>query len=315
MLALPESGIRTSIKKHNSDLDLFCDWVEASAVFSDDPISMSDVVDVLLENTIYEDQDFAEEFVSSAWAVIRARFQRLGNPMGLVVTNTRLSRSVDEKWTAEPAYAFCLYLACLSYLYPRALEELADANTQGELFEKMAVESLTATFPGWEVRRLGWSPDNPQKLINIVGTLTSDLREVPGAEVNTHVDNYSKELGLDVLLFRNYGDENASFPIIMMQCASGKNWIGKRKTPDLSIWRKIISFNSQPVKGMVIPYAFADDNSFRKESTTVEGIFLDRYRLLSPSGTTAWVSDELKEEIRNFLAPRVPVLPTSAVAA
>ncbi len=314
MLALPESGIRSSIKKHNSDLDLFCDWVEASAVFSDDPISMSDVVDVLLENTVYEDQDFAEEFVSSAWAVLRARFQQLGNPLGLVVTNTRLSRSGGNAWTAEPAYAFCLYMACLSYLYPNALANLADASAQGELFEKVAVESLTQAFPGWEVRRLGWSPDNPQKLIKIVGALTSDLREVPGAEVSTHVDNYSKELGLDVLLFRKFKDENASFPVIMMQCASGKNWPGKRKTPDLSIWRKIISFNSNPIKGIVIPYAFADDNSFRRESTTVEGLFLDRYRLLSPSGTTAWVSDELKKEILNFLAPRVPVLPTSAVS-
>lgn len=313
MLALPEAGIRSSVNVHNSNMDIFCDWIESSAVFLDYPISMSEVVDVLMEHTVYDDQDFAEEFVSAAWAVLKARFNTLGSPLGLSVTNTRLEKSIGSDWKGAPAYAFCLYMACASYLYPKAMKAHASAVIQGDIFEKISVESLGKIFPDWEVRRLGWSPDDPKKLVDIIGGLTSDLREYPGAEVDLHVNSYSNELGLDILLYRKFQDENSSFPVIMMQCASGKNWIGKRKTPDLSIWKKVVSFNSSPVKGIAIPYSFADHNSFRKESTTVEGIFLDRYRILSPSGTVDWVSKSLNDEISEFLSPRVAALPLSAV--
>ncbi|MBO1747723.1 hypothetical protein [Stenotrophomonas indicatrix] len=315
MLALPESGVVSSRTKHNSDLNIVCDWIESSAIFLAEPITMSDVVDLLTEHTIYDDQDFAEEFVATAWAILKWRFKLLGNPLGIDVTNTRLSKADGKSWSDFPAYAFCMYMSCCSYLYPDAMGEVADSVKQGDIFEKISVESLRAMFPNWVVRPLGWSPDNPVRLVDIVGELTSSLREVPGSEVDLHVNNYSKELGLDILLYREFGDDNASFPVMMMQCASGKNWVRKRKTPDLSIWRKVISFNSNPVKGMVIPYSFADQNLFRKESTTVEGVFLDRYRLLAPADRQDWASADLNAEIIDFLNQRVPVFPVSTVVA
>lgn len=52
MLRLPEAGISASKKTHNSDLQLFCDWVEGSLLFTGTArLSRSAIVDVLCEES------------------------------------------------------------------------------------------------------------------------------------------------------------------------------------------------------------------------------------------------------------------------
>ena len=54
MLALPEQGIARSVTEHNSDINVLCDWVEASVVFDDTlELSKSDLIDILIENEVY----------------------------------------------------------------------------------------------------------------------------------------------------------------------------------------------------------------------------------------------------------------------
>ena len=314
MLALPESGMSSSRSSHNVNFDYFCDWLEATVLFQEDPVSMSDVLDILLENEVYVDQDFAEQLVANAWVVVGWRFKTLGNPLGLSATGTRLEKEVG--WENYPAYAFCLLVTCTSYLYPTATAAYADYTEQGGLFERLSCESLAQMLPGWTVKAIGWTPENPVKLRDSISDITASMNELPGAEVELHVTASANEIGLDVLAYKRYNDSHSSLPVFMLQCASGKDWKRKRKTPDLAIWRKIVSFNSNPVRGMTIPYAFADQSTFRKEATPVEGVFLDRYRLLSPVATNGdWISPELNADLRSFVAARVAALPTSARSA
>jgi len=65
MLAKPEDGIFRSINEHNSELEVFCDWIEGSILFTDKIISTSDLIDNLIELHIYEDQDFASQFMKA----------------------------------------------------------------------------------------------------------------------------------------------------------------------------------------------------------------------------------------------------------
>lgn len=313
MLALPESGVSRSIKNHNSNMENVCDWIEASAILLDGPVSKSDVVDILIENEIYKKQDFAEEFVSLAWGVLKRRFSRVGAPLGVEVSATRISKS--GSWSEFPAYAFCLYLSCVAYLYPKAMEKVANSIKQGALFERLSEEALKEMFPRWKIWPLGWTPDNPVKLTELVEEITGRLCEVSGAEIALHVTAKSKELGLDLLLYRDFSDESASFPVMMIQCASGKNWIKKRNTPDLAIWQKVVSFNARPMRGMTIPYAFVDSDAFRRGATSVDGVFFDRCRLLAPSENNGnWVSEKLDSDLRKFLKSRIVKVPDSAFA-
>lgn len=310
MLALPETGMRHSVNAHNVDLDVLCDWIEASIVFEDERVSRSDVVDMLMESNIYEEQDFAAERVEAAWGVLKERARLLGAPIGLSVTNQRLVR--NEDWTAFPAYAFCLALSCTT-LYPSwaaAWRKVEGSTAQGELFERITEKSFANNLSGWQVSRVGWSPGNAVKLKDAVAGIIRDLREVYGAEWDVHVDGAANELGLDLLAFKPFDDLHASFLVLMVQCASGENWKSKRTTPDLTIWRKVINFNSNPVRGMAIPFAFAEASEFRKQSTPVNGIFVDRNRLLAPLlADKSKELDALNADIAKWLEPKANLIP------
>ena len=74
MLSIPTKGISRSVNVHNVDLDVFCDWIEASALFRNgDEVTKSDTVDALRDGEIYESQDFAWEIVSDGWNELRRR--------------------------------------------------------------------------------------------------------------------------------------------------------------------------------------------------------------------------------------------------
>lgn len=267
-----------SVNVHNINRNILCDWIEASIVFQIKQISKSDVVDSLIDNEVYEHQDLAHEVVEDAWNILRARFDYLKNPLGISVDINRMTR--DQDWTQFPAYGFCLALACAE-VYPNwARKWNSPASTYGDYFEDLAAASFSANFSGWIVKKVGWSPTNKAKLKTTVRSLIADLNEREGADLDLHVTQSANELGLDLLVYQSFGDTRSSFPVILIQCASGKNWVEKRHTPDINLWKSIVAFNSNPIRGMAMPFAFAEENEFRRMTKSVDGIFVDRNRLL-----------------------------------
>lgn len=310
MLALPNKGMSLSVNVHNIDLNVLCDWIEASVVFDDAELSKSDVIDVLMEEQIYRNQIFAAEIVETAWSVISRRATYLSQPLGISVTGNRIIRTDD--WTLFPAYGFCLALSCVE-LYS-GLPTLWGGNSveQGALFEELTAESLSQAFHGWTVKRIGWSAThNAVSLRDALPTIISDLHEEDGAETNLHLTSAVKDLGLDLLAFYSFGDRQASIPVLLVQCASGSDWVSKRNTPDIEFWqRKIISFNSQPVRGFAMPFAFAEPLHFRRDAAKVNGVFVDRYRLLkSFRQNNASVSTALNARLTGWMRPRLAQLP------
>jgi len=306
MLAMPERGMAHSVKKHNIDVNVLCDWIEASLLFKIDEVSKPDVVDILVENEVYNSQDFATEILDVAWSILRQRLSLPGAPITFKITNNRITR--NQEWSNFPAYAFCLALSCASYLYPTWAHAYGDDYaTQGSLFERLTLESLKKAFPNWTIKRIGWAPDNPVRLKESVNHILRDLNEFANGDIDLHVTECANELGLDLLAFYPFGDVHSSFPVIMVQCASGKDWVNKRHTPDLAVWRKIVNFNAQPLRAFAMPYSFVDKEAFRRNATKVDGLFLDRYRLLVPNPGQAMtnIDADLDEELVNWLRPRV----------
>jgi hypothetical protein len=306
MLALPNKGINRSVNSHNIDLNVFCDWIEASVVFADAEFSKSDVTDILIEEQIYKNPDFAAEMIENAWAVISRRVEYLSHPLGVSVDGNRIKR-IDD-WTVFPAYGFCLALSCVK-LYS-GLPALWGNNfvEQGALFEELTAESLRQTFQGWTVKRIGWSStSNPVLLRDVFPTIIHDLNEIEAAEKDLHLTKSVKDLGLDLLAFYSFGDMQASSPVLLVQCASGKDWQDKRHTPDTVFWEnKIISFNSRPMRGFAIPFSFAEPLDFRRDAAAVNGVFVDRYRLLkSFTQNNTSVSVPLNTKLTDWMQTRV----------
>lgn len=306
MLVLPTVGIARSINQHNVQLDVLCDWIEGSVLFDDEELSAADVIDALIENSIYAEQDFAWHMMNDAWAELKRRQSCIGRGSPIEISGQRLKRL--RSWQETPAHSFCIALAFAKWYPDWAKTFGKDYNEQGELFEKLTKESMERLFPDWEIHPTGWTRTHASKLDEVVKDVASRLGEAVG-DIELWTDDTAHEAGLDLLCYRSFGDNRVGLPVFLMQCGSGGRWDGKLHTPILRIWTKVVQFASDPKKAFAMPFALLDEE-FRKKCNLVDGLFLDRYRLLSPGRTIPdWVSEELKAALVAWLEPRIETLP------
>jgi hypothetical protein len=119
----------------------------------------------------------------------------------------------------------------------------------------------------------------------------------------------AKEAGLDLLCFRPYSDARPGLPAFLVQCASGNDWKSKLKTPDLRIWTKIVSFPNDPKKALSMPFALSHED-FRRHCNVLDGLLLDRLRLLShQSARSRWLTPATETSLISWVANRVTSLP------
>jgi hypothetical protein len=304
MIELPTKGVGISETAHNIDLDLFCDWLEASILFTDDTISKSDIVDILMESELYRSQDFAYEFVNDGWNELRRRRLLLADGCPFSV-GAELKRAIS--WQDVPAHSFFVLVSCGKWYTDWASQFGRDYTEQGLLFEEITREAVQLIFNDWQTHRTGWSAANADSLDEIVQRVSGLLGE-KGKDLQPWTTDYANDAGLDILLYHSFPDDRAGRTVYLIQCASGNNWTSKRKTPDLAIWNKIIEFTSPPLRALAIPFSLLDDE-FRRSANIVEGMLLDRYRLLWPGKrTSGWMSADLRNRVVAWLTPRIQAL-------
>jgi hypothetical protein len=308
MLALPAKGFQRSVYQHNVDLAICCDWLEANCLFSDQgDLSGSDVVDFLRENEIYSDQDFAWELITNAFSEVRQRSRHMGAAYPIEVkSGTRFVRR--DEWKNFIPYAFCLTLS-LPVAFPKWARSFgADFTEQGELFETLTAESVAATMSGWTVHSTGWTRTNPSSLGQVVADVAARLGDATG-DLMRWTAAKANEAGLDLLCFRPFPDGRVGVPVYLVQCASGGDWKKKLKTPDLRIWTKAITFASDPKKAFSMPFAL-DEREFTYNCNIVDGLLLDRHRLMAPGRNDQnWLSEKLSDDIKNWVERRIGSLP------
>lgn len=306
MFILPKKRFNRSVTTHNVDMGGCCDWLEASTIFLNAEISKSDLVDLLCESEIYAEQDFAWELVSDVWINLRRRSRIFGRGYPLDVQRSRITARDD--WRAYSPYAFCLTLS-LPNLYPEWARSFgSDSNDQGEIFEALTAAAFESIFSGWDVFRTGWSSSATSNLKSIVEKIVDRIGETSG-NIPKWTKPTAKDAGLDLLCYFPFVDERGGIPIYMFQCASGANWESKLKTPDLRVWQKVIDFASEPKKAFAMPFALSDEE-FIRNCNIVNGLFLDRYRLLTPGVCSRdWMKDEkLKTEMAGWIEGRIATM-------
>ncbi|MBW2334092.1 MAG: hypothetical protein JRF06_03180 [Deltaproteobacteria bacterium] len=307
MLTIPTRGISTSDEQHNVKLDVFSDWIEGTVLFDETELSTVDIVDTLCEELIYNNQDFASEIVEDAWSELKRRQSCMGVHSAFSITSSRIERVCD--WRDATGHSFCVLLALAKWYRGWAKQFGSDYNEQGELFEKLTKESLERQFSGWYVYQTGWSRLHSKKLGEVIDKITDILGELKGSP-EIWAEPKANEAGLDLLCYRPFIDNRVGIPVYLIQCASGGNWKDKLKTPDITDWRRYIQFAARPGKAFSMPFALLDDD-FVRYCGKVDGMFLDRCRLLASTGgdDDNWISSELKEHIVAWMLPRVSNLP------
>ncbi len=307
MLYLPETGFQRSVREHNVRLDILVDWIEGSVAFIDEELSQTDVIDVLCENGVYSKQDFASQRVTDAWREMHRRGESVVKGAPFRVSGRRIRRC--HAWADNPTYSFCLLLSLQAWYKKWAKQFGQDFTEQGELFERLTVECLE--YLGWDVFRPGWSPDNAATIRMVVENVSTHIGEpqIPGA-LDRWISEDAKDEGLDIVCSDPFPDGWGGRPLYFFQCASGANWEDKRHTPDPDTWRRVIDFTTVPQRGFSMPFCLLEDK-FRRHAGKVKGMFLDRFRLQSPSadGNIKWISKPLARGLVKWMRPRVKKLP------
>jgi hypothetical protein len=310
LLAVPGTGfVANSVTVHRSDLIVVTDWLEASILFFNKPVSKMDVRDFLCANGYYQDQSFAMAFVDEVWGEVRRRIQLL--PKHHVL---RIQADVVEptmKWRAALGHAFLMMLTAIQRYSQADYPNLFDTSyiQQGDLFERFSEESLKKY--GWVTLRTGWASgiSNPA-FSTIVENVAQELGEAWVNDDALPIFKDAKEEGLDLVIHRPFADKRVGHPFFLIQCASGDNWTTKLHTPDLEVWTKLIVFVTSPRRGFCFPLTL-DEDEFKAKCAKCTGLFLDRYRLLGNGmGLTKNLSTGLQSGLRNWLAPRIAALPT-----
>ncbi len=309
MLTLPEERFARSVKKHNVDLVALADWIEASAVFLQEPVSMSDVIDLLCEEGVYDDQDFASERVDEAWDLLRENAEALG-PNALVTVTDRTVEPVGA-WSERPATALVLALS-IAPMYAGLRAHLKDKYAeQGALFERVAQAALVAR--GWSVHLTGWQAGmEAQKFGDLIDGVQHFLFEplrVPAAE---ELLSSANDAGLDLVCVWPFQDARPAAPALFVQCASGANWKTKLKTPDPEVWQKLIAFIVTPTRAIAIPFLL-DGEVFKKSAMLQSGVLIDRLRLLRDLGAPdAWLDADTRTGLVTWLEPKLAGLAAAA---
>ncbi len=239
-------------------------------------------------------------------AELRARKRHIGNPNTIVIRGDQIS-GIDD-WRNDPVRSLFLILS-LFRLYPDWAKDIKNSSQQGLVFEKI-VEVLCANlFLGWEVYRVGWSPDNTPNIFEVVNTLVDKLNCRGATDLSEWVADQGKDGGLDVICYRFFDDDKEALPIFLIQCASGNNWRNKIHTPNASEWKKWLNAAVDPGTGIAAPFVI-DDKMLRTAALAGQVIVIDRLRLLRAYyDKPSVVPQALKDEIVAWLEPYMDILP------
>ena len=306
MLQIPEKGFRISATKNNIQSDYLGDWIEANLLFSDDIISKSAIVDILIEQHICKEQDIANLIADDGFTELRERKEIAAITEGIIIKGDRLYSKLN--WKDDPVRAFLVFLS-LFRIYPKWAEDVRNSNEQGELFEKVVEALCVNLFPGWETHRIGWTPSNPVTIDDIINELCPKLKCAGHSDRNLWTTDSTKDGGLDLVCFRSFLDTKQALPTYFIQCASGSNWRDKIYTPSASLWTRLLDSAVSPGTGIAAPFVI-DELTLQIKALEGQTIVLDRLRLLSCYySKPKIVKSKLKKELVKWLAPRVDVLP------
>ena len=292
----------------NVDCNASADWIEASVLFDGPELSKSEFVDLLMEEQICVDgnQDLAHQIAEEAWQELERRQRWGGLPETVRVTNRKIVGL--EHWQQDIVRAFFVLLA-IQKIFPEWAGERRSYVTQGNLFEKVVERICPALLPGWKTYRAGWSPENTKRVAGIVEELCELIHTRGAIDLEDWIGPHDKDGGLDLVCYRDFEDGREGIPMYFLQCASGKNWRDKIRTPDADLWFKWLNAAVRPSTGIVAPFVI-DDWELRRAALKGQVVVFDRIRALSAAREMGVaIERELRAEVIGWMTPRVDGLP------
>lgn len=312
LLRLPSTWKVPAATSAGIEIEIACEWVEASILFSGQSATTRGVVDFFHESGWFSAKGDADQFVNDVWAELRARrFQvGAGSPFEFSYQQMGLAR---KSWRETAGYAFCTIISYLSVHEEWAKSIRLDYNEQGDVFESVVVKALSAIMTGWTVYPTGWSRTRTNKLSQVVEDLAQRLNGTVG-NLPRWNSQQAKEAGLDVVCYRQFRDGRGNYPAFFVQCASGRQLKGKLDEPNLNVWRDLLSLVPPKLarKAFATPFTFAQ-RDFERHAIRNGGLLLTKTRLFSADRLeTEWLDQTTRRRLTRYTRPIAARLPWSA---
>lgn len=309
LLEIPPALQTPPEKDATTEIEVACDWLEASVLFSGDRVTKPEIADLLKDTLILAGSDTSTRFVDDVWTQLRSRRLQQGGLGPFDFDYQDMHLAIDT-WEDAPAHAFCLLLSH-PFEKPKPKKKGkgkvkgVDYTVQGELFERIVEAACLVLWPSWSVHRTGWSKSTPQLLPAVVEGVARRLCGKIG-NIDRWATPGSKERGLDLVWYREFKDQRGCFPAFLMQCASGQHYERKLDAPNDGIWGDLLELvpTSLPRKAFASPISFGA-TEFARNAIQGKCLLLDRLRLLSAvQAEPKWLTQKLADDLVKWLRPK-----------
>lgn len=265
--------------------EVVADWVELYVTYLKNSISKTQLSSYI-QASIGDDP--GEAFIDSVWNVLRERVVLYGPTPPIQVESRAINGIIN--WEECPEY-----LACLIYaLEGNPNTPSASASEAGKYFERISSEAIKNFLNGKSIIYGFPTEQGVEEIANDI------LRE----KFNHLPPSYRKDRNLDIIAWKEWGDNRASQIIILIQCAAGGNWKTKLKELNLKAWEKYIDFAAAPMKGFSVPVIIADKEDMNEISTDA-GVIIDRPRLYKGTYNSVFSDTTLRATLQTWCNSRI----------
>lgn len=220
-------------------------------------------------------EEAKDHFIDSVWSEISRRQRLYGDAPPFTVENSSVSCVID--WKDKPDYMTCLILSMFGNSIPKETSET------GKLFERISNEAV-------------------KKYLNMQSVISGYPSDVciketiqrMGEEIAFGLPEKAKEAGVDILAWRPFGDGRPSQVVLLVQCASGKNWAGKLDDICLKAWNQYVRWRTDPIKAITVSKIITEEDF--GESSNRGGVIFDRARLFR-NIVDSCLSTDLKQDL------------------
>lgn len=228
------------------------EWLELNLLKTGRSMSKSTVMSLLT--------DPDENQVDSWFTELMDRNFDLSTPY---YTQTGNTIKPEFGWSDVPEYFLCLYFS-----YAGAYND----HVGTRLFERISGIAMK-NFIGGEIFSLGFpSGKNLNQELDELAPLCYEDRGRPA-----HPDY--KDDGVDIICYKNFGDNKSSNLYVLLQCAAGINWKSKNMI-NMDNWVQYIFWVSKNIVTSLSTTEYVKDRQWEKSSSRY-GLLMDRNRVLN----------------------------------
>lgn len=221
-------------------------------------------------NTSDTPNEESEQLVANVVREIDRRAVHGGKGYPFRIRENRLElRPGAHRWTP---YAFCLMVSDRDYW--------SSGDPSPKMFEHIASKALQIYLHGSAIL-FGAPRDAPDQNIRVA--LTNLAKRTGDRFISIYpIKPTDKDLGLDVVGWKDFADGETSKVLVYMQCATGEHWETKKSDLDLGtsgVWNHIMAWTTPPVKALAVPYVVPPGDDWQRVTPGL--LLLDRLRISS----------------------------------